>query len=139
MNTNYNKQKNNKYLKISVILLSILTIIILILQLISSIPKKELISTESYDVYELKIRENEANSYYEVYYSYLDNENKIIQKKIYAHDLFNIIYLSEKNQITIEYYGRNGKISKNKLVKFHITDEKLKEFAKTFNWEFSTN
>lgn len=135
----YDKKKNNKKLFIALIIFLILSLIIATVQIVRSIPKKELISTKTFDIYEFKTHRNSFSGNLELYYSYIDEEDKINQKQISNSSLFEIIHLGEKNKVTIEYWGRNGKVSKVKLIKFYVTKETYNKFSKEFKWEYSTN
>lgn len=136
----YNKEKNNKKLIVILIIFIILSLVIATVQIIRSIPKKELISTKTYDIYELIGAK--YDSYYEnwfLHYSYIDEQNKINKRKVSEHTLLHKIYLSDKNQVTFEYWGRNGNISEENLTKFYVTDEIYKEISKKLAWDYLTN
>ena len=127
---NYKKKKIFITLLIAFVILSF---ILGIIQFIRSIPPKELISTETYDIYELTVKDNR------IYFSFIDDEKKINKNHYPTDTIFRNLYLGEKNQVTIEKWGRNGKITKVKFIKFHLDEDTYKKFSKEFQWEYGFN
>lgn len=125
--------KKRKIFLLLLIIFCILSIILGIIKFIQSIPKKELISTKTYDIYELTTNDNR------IYFSFLDENKKINRDHYDEVTIFKKLYLGEKNQVTIENWGRNGKITKVKFIKFHLDEDTYKKFSKEFQWEYGFN
>lgn len=133
INNIIDNKTREKLLKIILPIFIVLTVILLILLLIKSLPDKELISTKTYEIYELY-----PGDVY-IYYTFIDENSKINKDSETNKSILRKIYLGDKNQITVENLGYNGKISKVKLIKFYVTDETYKELSEKFEWEDDYN
>lgn len=122
------KLNKKKILKIILPIFLALTVVIILISLISKIPKKELISTNTYDLYEF----SSDDDY--IYFSFIDENQKINKEYVSEYEISKKIYMGEKNQITIEYWGRNGKVSTAKLIKFYLDEKTYKNLSSKYEW-----
>lgn len=97
--------------------------------------KKELMDTQSYDMFDIKIDNDE------LYYSYLWKDSKLERKVVYKSDLYSKIYISDtdKNYVVVEDWGRKGEVKKKKITRYYFTKKKYNELVEKFKWEKETN
>ena len=123
-----NARKRKKYFSIFLSIFISLSIIFGIIQFIRFTPTKELISTETYDIYEITTKDQT------IYFTFIDDCQKI-NKMYYPHQrIFRMLYLGEKNQVTIEKWEYNGKVKKTKVTKFYLDEKTYKKFSQEFKW-----
>lgn len=117
------------YILILFIITILLSVIcILCIEIKSLIPEKVLISTNTYDIYELVPYDDSIG------FSYINEENQIINDNYHNETFSEQIYMSENNQVTVEYWGYNGNVSDTKITKFHLTEDTYKEFSGKYGW-----
>ena len=125
------EKTRGKLLRILIFIFCIFFFIFLIIQFYKGSIKKDLLSTETYEIYEL----TPDDDY--IYFSYVDKDNKIYKDYEGAYEIKKILYMDEKNQVTIEKWGRNKKVKKVKLIKFHLDEKTYKELSEKYEWNYN--
>lgn len=115
------------------ILLPICIFLTIIIIIAKHLPDYKLISTKTYDIYELTLDDTR------IYYSYIDENQKINKNYEEEYYLIDKIYLGEKNQVAIENWGFNGKPSSVELIKFYVDEKTYKNFSEKYDWETENN
>lgn len=114
---------------IIILLIAAIVITFLIIKsIVLPIKKNKLISTNTYDIFELKTNERFIS------FSYIDENDKLIKDFDSQYTISQKIYISEKNQVTIECFGKNGIISEKKLIKLYVTETTYKYLSKLYKW-----
>lgn len=127
--------KKKRWLKIFIIIFITTSIILSIRQCCKSMPDLKVLSTKTYDIYELTITDN--SNY--IYYSYIDENNKINKDYNSDDNILKVLYLGDKNQITVENLGYDKEITKVRLIKFYVDEQTYKELSKIYEWDTEYN
>lgn len=103
--------------------------------------KKELMATEEFELFDIKIDADDNRLYYSYLYSYQDEKNKLEKDSHSDYHILSNLYISDddRNYVVVEIWGRQGKVKKKKITKYYFSEEQYKKMYDKFEWKEDTN